>query len=137
MFSPALAQPKIIDDLKQIIEEIGLNPEIPDDVHVSIERALHLIAHHKGAPKRFRDAMDAAMEQLKATPLEAFEALGALNATPYEEDPVEIRERMYFARTMGQIENVDPDKADAFISANPEPWKTWQQASEFWRTELS
>lgn len=137
MFLNSLAQPKVIDDLKSIFEDIGLNPSVPADVHASIEHALHLIAEHKGAPERFRVALDRAAEEVLATPLETFLAIREIHADAPPEVSLDDRERMYFASTMGQLEAIDADKARAFVEANPESWRIWQESAKFWQVELS
>lgn len=137
MFHNSLAQPKVINDLKKIFEDIGLHPNVPSEVHASIEHALGLIADHKAKPDKFRRAMDEAIEVLKATPLEAFQAIRGIQDEPAVEVLLEDRERMYFASTMGQCETMDVVKARAFVDANPESWRIWQESAKFWQVELS
>lgn len=137
MFHNSLAQPKIIDDLKKIFEDIGLHPNVPAEVHSSIERALQVIADHKAAPGRFRRAMDDALEKLKATPLEAFHAIREIQDGSELEDALDDRERMYFASSMGQFETMDAAKAKTFVETNPESWRIWQESAKFWQVELS
>lgn len=137
MFHNSLAQPKVIDDLKKIFEDIGLHPNVPPEVHASIERALQLIADQKAAPGKFRRAMDDALEKLKATPLEAFLVIREIQGETTFEELLEDRERMYFASTMGQFDSMDAAKAKVFVELNPESWRIWQESAKFWQVEMS
>lgn len=137
MFINSIAQPRVIDDLKQIFEDIGLRPDLPSDVQVSVEHALELIAEHKGSPQRFSDALDKAAEAVMATPVETFQVIREIHADSKPEFSLDDRERMYFASTMGQLETMDADKARAFVELNQESWRIWQESAKFWQVELS
>ena len=137
MLNVGLAQPRIIDDLKTILQGLQQEQNTPAHVTESVERGLKLIEEHKAKPEKFRKAMAKAIETLHATPVEVFQAIGSLHAGTPDDDTQENRERMYFANTMGQFERMDIAKANAFIEANPEAWRTWQESAKFWQAELS
>jgi hypothetical protein len=137
MFDSSLAQPRIIGELKAVLEGIDHNPLLPGEIKSSVQSGLMLIAQHQQKPEKFRAAMDRACEKILAMPAEDLKKLGQ----PYLEhaalDDVDVRERWRFATTMGGFEQVDDKKAEAFIKANPKAWKVWQESGKFWKAELT
>jgi hypothetical protein len=138
MFNTAHAQPKIIGELKTVLENIGESPLLPGEIQSSVKNGLMLIAEHQQKPQRFKAAMDSATDKILAMPMEQLEKLGQpyVDSMPVIED-VEVRERLRFTATLSGMERVDQKKADAFIKANPKEWGVWQECAKFWRSELS
>ncbi|MBI6882465.1 hypothetical protein [Pseudomonas putida] len=135
MFQPSIAQPRVIQQVKTILEDIGLNPEATESINDSVKSALALIEDHQAKPERFRQAIDNAIERLKATPVETLMALAPVQHEVSDEPTLEVRERLYFARTMGQMDSVTPELADAFIESHQETWRAWQESRKFWEIE--
>jgi hypothetical protein len=77
MLHNSLAQPAVINDLKKILEGLDAASDLPDAAKISIKNALGLIARHQDAPIRFRKAVDEALTDLAARPVEQFMSAGA------------------------------------------------------------
>lgn len=137
MFNAALAQPKIIGELKTVLENIGESPLLPGEIQSSVKNGLMLIAEHQQKPERFKAAMDRAADKILSMPMDELAKLDQAYVDDLPViDHVELRERLRFAASLGGIEQVDEKKADAFIKANPREWNVWQESAKFWRAEL-